>query len=176
MKKIIVLLLLSFSFLLISCNRDEVDVVRISLRQGVDTVEIHTEHVDAGARARALNQNLDVIVVSNNVDITTLGTYQIVYQTTYDNKTYQMIRIVHVVDQTPPTLTLNEGVDTIFIGQSWVDAGVIVTDNSLEQLSYTVTGTVNAMVAGTYEIIYETTDSSGNTGRVTRYVHVISPE
>jgi hypothetical protein len=83
---------------------------------------------------------------------------------------------VNVIDETPPVLELNPGVDTVFVGDDWTDAGVSVSDNSLEALDYTVTGEVDTLVAGKYEIIYSATDSSDNEGQVSRFLVVMDQE
>jgi large repetitive protein len=81
---------------------------------------------------------------------------------------------VTVVDDIPPTVTLNAGVDTIFIGSTWIDAGIQTSDNSEDPVTVEVLGMVNNMVAGEYAIIYEATDQSGNVTTVTRFVNVLS--
>jgi xanthosine utilization system XapX-like protein len=77
-----------------------------------------------------------------------------------------------VIDQTPPVLTLNLGIDTILVGEEWIDESATVIDNSNEAIEIVVTGSVNTSVAGTYEITYTATDSSGNTSSIKRFVTV----
>ena len=78
-----------------------------------------------------------------------------------------------VTDQTPPVITLNPGVDTIQLGQTWEDAGASVTDNSGETITIQVSGEVNSNVVGTYVITYIAIDSSGNRASINRHVNVI---
>ncbi len=68
---------------------------------------------------------------------------------------------------------MNLGVDTIKLGEDWQDASVTVTDNSLGEITLTVSGTVDTSTLGTYLITYTATDASGNTSSITRYVTVI---
>lgn len=150
--------------------------VNMELNPGIDTIEINTDFVDAGVEATVDGRNLSVNVVDGEVDTSTLGTYTITYEATYESKAYRLERHVYVIDETPPVLELNPGVDTVFVGDDWTDAGVSVSDNSLEALDYTVTGDVDTLVAGTYEIIYSATDSSDNEGQVSRFVVVMDQE
>jgi len=83
-----------------------------------------------------------------------------------------LVRIVTVVDETPPVLSLKPGIDTITVDETWVDEGIQATDNSQEELEIVVQGEVLPIV-GIYEITYRVLDSSGNVSTIKRYVHVI---
>lgn len=166
-KKIIIGLL--FLLVLSACKPQEYE---IKLFEGQDTVEINSEWEDMGAGLDlstywAFSDRRD-----GDVDTTTLGTYILTYHVNYRNESYQVSRVVIVVDQTAPEITLHPGIDSIEVGDTWEDAGAIVTDNSLEELDVTVEGAVDNMTAGTYEITYHAEDSSGNQSVVTRYVTV----
>ena len=161
---------------LASCSTPDENSLFMTLNPGIDTIGIHETHFDTGAKAQYGFKNLDVEVTENTVDSSTIGTYQIVYHATYLDYENTMIRYVTVVDDIPPTVTLQAGIDTIFVGGSWTDMGVLFDDNSDEQVNVLVRGTVNTSVEGTYEIIYEAVDQSGNVTIVTRYVNVLQPE
>jgi hypothetical protein len=140
---------------------------------GIDTVEIHTSHTDAGIIANVGQRVLSYNVVENEVDLSQLGVYVITYEVIHLEERYTLKRYVYVVDETPPVLLLNAGVDTIFVGDAWIDASVTATDNSLESLEVTVTGTVDITTPGVYPITYTASDSSGNTATIIRTVTVI---
>lgn len=148
------------------------DEIYLVLLSGVDTVEINSEWVDAGAKIIINDQESDIVTTST-IDIETLGIYEIVYQYTYLSITYEISRYVIITDQTPPVIELNLGVDTIKVGNIWIDSGVTVTDNSEEEIEVTVNGTVDINTIGTYLITYTATDSSGNSSSGKRYVTVI---
>ena len=169
MRKLQILIVLFVVVLLASCGEDE---LKIRLNNGMDTVEINTPWVDAGA---ILVTEFETLLVYSDdvVDITTVGEYEISYTISYEDTDYSITRHVIVVDQTPPELTLLEGVDTISINTAWIDGGCAVTDNSLEELTCSTTSVVDHTVAGVYEIIYTATDSSGNVGTITRMVTVV---
>lgn len=148
------------------------DEIYLMLLAGQDTVEIHEEWIDAGAKF-VLNDEEIPMVTLNTVNTSKMDIYLIVYTYEYMDETYQIFRYVAVLDQTPPQLELNPGIDTIVVGQTWDDSGVIVTDNSLEIITAEVSGNVDTSTTGTYQITYTATDSSGNTNQIIRYVTVV---
>lgn len=147
----------------------EIDFI---INEGQDTVEINTAWEDAGALF-IVDGEEEIIYSNDSIDTSKLGLYQINYEASHEDETYQLTRYVIITDQTSPVITLNPGVDTIQWRETWEDAGATVTDNSGEELTIQVSGTVDTDTVGTYEIIYEAEDSSGNTASVTRYVNVI---
>lgn len=149
--------------------------LEISLNPGVDTVEIFSNFIDAGAVATFGKKTIPVTVESY-VDITKVGQYFIYYSATYEGITVQIRRSVMVIDETSPILKLNSGIDTIILGKEWIDAGITIFDNSNEVLFADVYSTVNINAIGEYTVTYTVTDSSGNTSTIVRYVNVISEE
>ena len=170
-----ILLTLFLVFLLVGCAVYEGSDLSIELNPGIDTVEVNTEFIDAGATATLGRTTHRVTILENTVDVTTVGTYHIIYQTVYHDTVKTLTRKVDVVDQTPPVIELNPGVDTIIRGEIWEDAGVTVTDNSELDVTVTVSGNVINTIAGEYVITYTATDAFGNTSEITRYVHVVPP-
>jgi len=169
-KLLIIFLLLT----MISCvDIRDPQTLTLELNPGVDTVEINSDHNDAGANARLEGEAYPVEVINNNFDITQVGTYRITYQTTFGDRTLQVTRYVDVIDETPPTITLNPGVDTILINTQWLDAGVAVTDNSDLDVTIEINGQVSPTQIGEYQIIYTATDANGNEASIIRYVHVV---
>ena len=71
--------------------------------------------------------------------------------------------MVNVTDQTAPIITLiGASSISINVGDGFVDPGSRVSDNVDQNLSASVTGSVNTAVAGTYVLTYQAADSSGN--------------
>ena len=170
MKKLLLLLPIVLS--LISCSKT---VITTELEPGYDIVKVNSEWVDEGC---ILNENNDIytemIVKSNNVDTSTIGEYEVVYSLAYSSEDYICLRIVKVIDDIAPITILNAGIDTIIIGEEWIDAGVTVTDNYDDEVTVEITGIVSNNLVGTYVIIYTTTDSSGNSKSIERIVNVIN--
>jgi hypothetical protein len=155
-------------FILFGCGNSP----KLSLMPSKDTIEINSIWTDAGATITIDDE--EIIVYSlDTVDTTKLGIYRLDYIYEYKNTFYNTVRYVVVSDQTKPNISLNPGVDTILIGEEWIDAGASATDNSKENLNIVVTESVNNNVIGTYEIKYEATDSSGNKVTLIRYVGVV---
>jgi len=165
-------------FLLLSmtgCTDVSVDYISFELKSGIDTVELQENYIDPGATAYYGFKKLEVITVVNEVDTSRIGVYYIVYQVTYNDLTQTWVRKVTVVDETPPTITLNPGIDTILIGETWIDQGVTVSDLSQLDVTVIVTGQV-ASAVGRYEITYQATDYYGNMSELVRIVYVIDPQ
>ncbi len=173
MKKLTLLGIGLMLLTLSACQKTETAKVMV-INDGVDTVEINTSWEDSGAYL-LVGEEIFKATATGEVDLTTLGLYQINYFTDYEGIQYLTTRYVIVTDQTPPVIELLIGLDTITKGEPWTDAGATATDNSLEIIPVTVSGTVDTTTAGTYEIIYSATDSSGNTTSLTRYVTVVEP-
>jgi len=171
MKKLLLILIALILVTLSACNKDDISKVMI-INEGIDTVEINTTWEDTGAYLLVGEEKITASE-TGEVDITILGLYEINYYVDYEGIQYLTTRYVIVTDQTLPVIELNIGLDTITKGDIWNDAGALATDNSLEELTITVTGTVDTSTVGTYEIEYTTEDSSGNTVSLIRYVTVV---
>lgn len=179
MKKIIGLM---FLILLLSGCVPQAD---FTLEAGKDTIEVFENHVLNGCTATIDEVSYSMDVVENPVDTQVVGEYIVRYETEVNNSTYTCQRVVFVIDRTSPEATLNPGLDTIFIGQTWQDAGITVIDNYDQEIqvivnysSFGVDGG-NPMVflnTGMYEVEYTAIDESGNETRISRFVHVIEGE
>lgn len=146
----------------------------IELNPGVDTVEVNSVFEDAGATAYLNGNTYDQVVISQStLDITRVGSYSIVYQTSYGGQTKEVTRYVDVIDETPPVVTLKPGIDTIPLKGDWVDAGINAYDNSELDVQINIRGGVVDSQVGEYLITYTVTDAYGNQAVITRYVHVI---
>lgn len=173
MKKIGWIIVFVMLITLSSCITISSDNLEISLNPGVDTVEVGSAFIDAGASANYGFRTLTPTIIENTVDTSSVGVYEIIYEISYLDFVKSVTRMVTVIDHTPPVLTLNPGVDTIVVGQTWIDAGVAIDENSSDPVDLTVSGTVNSDVSGEYMITYHAEDASGNTSEIIRYVNVI---
>jgi len=151
-----------------------IDEILLVLMTGQDTVEINGEWIDTGAKLIVNNLEEFLMVTTNTINTTAIGLNTIIYTYEYNSEIYTITRYVMVVDQTAPELTLNLGVDTIVVGNNWIDGGVTTIDNSLGNVTVIVTGTVDTNTPGVYEITYTATDSSSNISSIIRYVTVIN--
>jgi hypothetical protein len=172
MKKIVFLIIFVFSlFSLFACG-EQTPIIIIKLNPSLDTIEVGTQYIDYGAKANYGLIDLEVIVLETNIDVQTVGVYHIIYEATYNNITKTIKRIVTVIDETPPVLKLNPGIDTILLGEIWIDEGVEVFDNSNNEVIINIFGEVLNEI-GEYIITYEAIDQSLNKSYIIRYVHVV---
>ena len=142
-------------------------------------LEVGSTYTDAGATASD-NYDGDIssqIVVVNNVDVNTLGSYTVTYSVSdsSSNAASAVTRTVNVVDQTAPTITiLGDNPVTIEAGSTYTDAGATATDNYNNDVtsSITASSTVDSNTIGSYTVTYTVSDASGNQATAVRTVIV----
>ena len=83
---------------------------------------------------------------------------------------------VEIFDESPPTITLLGGEEiTIGLGETYVDPGVEVSDNSTPEADIDVdvdTSALDVNALGDYPVVITATDASGNSATATRTVTV----
>lgn len=116
------------------------------------------------------------VKVAGSVDVTKLGTYKLVYTVSdSSSNTSKKTRVVKVVDREAPSIKLKGSKKiTIDVGEKYVEPGYRAFDNYDNDITKNVyvSGKVNVSKAGSYEITYNITDSSGNFAYVSRVVQV----
>ena len=129
------------------------------------TVECHTAFTDPGATASdaCAGDLTSSITVSGSVNPNVVGPYTLTYTVSDGSHTTSKNRTVNVVDTTPPVITIN-GANPIIVEchTSFTDPGATANDGCAGSFPATASGTVNANVPGTYTIIYNASDPSGN--------------
>ena len=149
------------------------------------TIECGSGFTDPGASAiDDVDGNISVDI-SNGVNATEVGTYEVIYTAT-DNSgnTSSEIRTVYVEDTSPPSIDLGPFASSPYgpfeLGDSgWnvMDGDVdlpYVTDNCDGTLDWTASES-NFTSPGTYTITFSATDSSGNIATGTISVILIDP-
>ena len=103
------------------------------------------------------------------------GDYTITYnvQDPTGNAATPVSRLVHVIDNTAPVITVTGVVSSVTVEchGSYTDAGATANDTCAGAVTPTTTGTVDANTVGTYTLTYTATDGV-NTSTATRVVHV----
>ena len=139
------------------------------------SITLGTTYNDSGASAvDALGNILTTSIISNNVNINVIGTYQVIYTATdsYSN-TANATRTVNVVDLDAPVITiLGDNPMTLQLNEVYKEDGATATDNYDSNVTVSISGLVNSSQPGVYTKTYTATDSSGNTGIATRVVNV----
>jgi surface protein len=136
---------------------------------------------DPGATATDDQDGYVPIQTTGTVDITTVGTYPIVYRATdTSGNTAEKTRIIRVVsiDTVPPVIALlGANPVTVLRGGTYTDAGATASDNFDGNLpsNIVVTNPVQTDTIGTYTVRYNVSDSAGNAAaEVQRTVHVVA--
>jgi hypothetical protein len=138
------------------------------------TLYVGDLYLDAGATAY---DNVDgelTVTVTGLVDTNKLGTYTQTYTAADTSGNIgSATRVVNVVDGQAPNVTLQgEAEITLYVGDSYLDAGATAYDNVDGELTVTVTGLVDTNHVGTYTLTYIATDNTGNIGTASRAITV----
>jgi hypothetical protein len=141
------------------------------------TVECHTAFVDPGAMASdaCAGDLTSAITETGSVNSNAVGSYTLTYMVSDGSHSASVSRTVNVVDTTAPVIALN-GANPITVEchTSFTDPGAIANDSCGGSFAATPSGTVNVNAPGTYTIIYNATDPSGNPAApVSRTVNVV---
>ena len=144
---------------------------------------LNDTYSDAGAIA---NDNVDGnisanINVTDNIDSTKPGVYNVIYTVTdAAGNSATATRTVNVdvvvTDTTPPEITLlGNNPETVEINTNYVDAGATALDDEDGDLTLEIISrdNIDTSKAGTYSVRYSVTDKAGNKARATRSVKVI---
>ncbi|HCS19688.1 MAG TPA: hypothetical protein DIW47_03845, partial [Bacteroidetes bacterium] len=152
-------------------------------KKGQDTVWVEKgyQYLDAGATAM---DNVDgdltgIMITSNPVDSTVVGTYVVRYNVSDmdGNAATEVTRIVIVTpDVTAPVITLNGPASVnVTVGTSYTDDGATAEDYYLQDLTGQMMfgDNIDLNVLGTYSYWYTVEDASGNKDSVAREVNVV---
>ena len=93
-----------------------------------------------------------------------------------ENESIACLASFNVKDITPPTIiVLGQNPASVYIGDSYSDAGATATDTVDGTVTTTViSNDLNTSTIGTYTITYSATDTAGNISTSTRTINVIS--
>lgn len=141
------------------------------------TINLLDEYKDEGATSSFRNEDIsNLIETENKIDINKVGSYEIIYKIGYKNKYKEIKRIINVVDNISPEITLKGKKElTIYLNTKYSDAGVNATDNYDGDITnkVEVDNNVNVDEIGEYLVNYKVADSSGNETTAKRVVKVI---
>ena len=131
------------------------------------TVEVGTTYNDSGATATDFyfGSLTSSIVTNNAVNAAVTGTYTVTYNVTdaAGNAATTVTRTVIVKDTQKPVITVSGANPlTVEVYSTFTAPTAVVNDNYCTGLTYTVTGSVNTNVIGTYTLTYNAVDCEGN--------------
>jgi PKD repeat protein len=130
------------------------------------TIEVYNTFNDPEATATS-NTGTDLtplIAKTGAVNMSQLGTYYITYSITDQfGFSATKTRTVIVNDVTAPVIVTNAGTSTIThqVGTPYLDP-ITITDNYWTSITHTRSGIINPNNPGTYNLVYNATDGSGN--------------
>jgi len=135
-------------------------------------VEVYGTYSDQGASAFD-DRDGDItsrIAAQSNLNTSVTGSYQVVYQVAdFAGNVALATRKVLVVDQTPPAIRLiGSSVVSAEVKTLYVDPGAEVTDNYDSSVMAKSQSNVDMSRVGTYEVVYQAVDSSGNQAQAIR--------
>ena len=116
------------------------------------TLEVNNEYKEIGYLT-----NAKVLEVSNNINTSKLGTYTVLYKYKKYNKIKETIRVVNIVDKTPPELDLIGNLEINNCSKSYQEEGYAAFDNYDGDLTQKVEKEIKDG-----KIIYKVKDSSNN--------------
>jgi hypothetical protein len=156
-------------------------IISITGFPSVDVAQ-NQSYIDAGATAVDETDNIVAVEVIAGlpVDTSTLGAHVITYRATDSagNASVATRRVNVVIDNTPPQIRLN-GLSnmTVIQGDTYSDAGATALDDLDRDVTVRVVSglPLNTGNTGTYTIVYEASDDSGNSSTLTRTILVVSP-
>jgi len=131
-------------------------------------VEVGSTYNELGARPIL---NLSKIKIEGNVDTSKIGTYEIKYNYLYSYIT----RTVNVVDTKEPVINLEGNLEINLVKDgTYVEPGFNAYDEYDGDLTanVVVSNNINTKESGSYEVLYQVEDSSGNKTTVSRKISV----
>lgn len=165
--------IISYDLVLEGSNKENyLEIPRIMINGDIVTkVEKGSLYNDLGAVASFNNENITDVIVANNVDTTTVGSYHVDYNVTYNNKHNFVRRTVIVADTMAPIITFNGDLTISYANLNNYNfmSDVTVTDSS----SYDIDVETNfTNLRGIYSIKYTAVDMYGNSSSKFRKVIV----
>lgn len=182
-KKILIISLIIISLIIISSiiyNTFYLDYIsNIELKligEDVITLNLDEEYKEQGAIAKFRNKDISkMIKINKNINNKKIGQYLVDYKIKYKNKTSKITRIVKIIDNIPPLITLNgKEKISLYEGEEYNEEGAVANDNYDGDISskIEIKNNLDINKEGNYEIIYNVSDTSGNMSSITRIVEV----
>lgn len=140
-----------------------------------ETVEYGKNYEDKGIKVYVRFKNIsNQVVIENNVDLSKLGEYNIIYKVPYLGKYKTYTRTVNVVDTEAPKIELKGDTNyQLQYGKEYEEPGFIAIDNYDGDVTKNVTVTKVEKDSNNYEEHYVVTDSAGNKADVVRNISIV---
>ena len=133
-------------------------------------IQQHDTYTEPGATA----DGGETVSITGSVNVDVLGNYTITYSAA-DNvgNTSVISRTVRVIDDVPATITLIGPNPLILsLGATFIDPGATSSGGEIVRM----TTSLNTLVAGDYNVTYNSIDKNSNVGTAVRVVRVVNNE
>lgn len=139
----------------------------IYLKKKVETINVNTKYSDTGYVSRNIFSNTtDQVQEKNNIDTSKVGDYKITYTIKYLIFKVKRTKIIHVVDNEKPIITLTGNQEAIVCpNKEYIEEGYTVNDNLDKDLNKKV-----KFKKYKDKIVYQVTDTSNNEGITERKI------
>ena len=131
----------------------------------ITEVYLNHSYVEKGADGYDRCGNDVTITITNNINTSVLGEYEVKYVAEDSEGTRATLirRVLVILDPNIPIISLNgESVITLDYGVPYVETASVYDNADGNTLDLVIIGSVNSNVAGTYILTYNATDSAGN--------------
>ena len=141
-------------------------------------ININEPYKELGAKIiiDGIDKSEEIKIDTNDLNTKKTGTYHVIYTYTINmNQIKTLYRTITVVDNEAPMLKLlGENIYTMLVNETYKEPGVLVSDNSNEELldKVEIENNINTRIPGTYQVKYTVKDSSGNETTKYRTVQV----
>ena len=144
-------------------------------------IELNDNYYEYGVKVVRNGEDISNLININksSLDTSKVGNYKVKYELLLDGNIEYIYRIVNVREYVKPQIIL-KGDEIVYLSlnDTYVEMGYEVIDNYDVGLNkkVSISGKVDTSIAGEYELLYSTVDSSGNMGSVKRLVIVKDSE
>lgn len=172
-KKVIAIIVFIFFGFFVFSFADPVELETVDTNQ-VETKELsididdNTFKIEVGSKIPKFVGKVDdgvKLEITNNINNKKTGTYKVIFKATDSKGTTKTIEHdFYVVDTTKPVITLNGGDEIVRINKTYKDKSAKATDNYDGDITNKIVtvNRVNTGKKGTYDVIYNVKDKSGN--------------
>ena len=142
------------------------------------SLNVNQEYKEEGAKAIIFNREIDGVIIKGKVDNLKVGDYKIqyIFKPKFLKNSVVKSRTIKVSDGDEPNIELDGDEEiSIYMGSKYKEPGFKASDAYDGDLTdkVVINNNVDIKKIGTYEIVYEVTDSSGNKASTKRIVKVI---
>lgn len=170
-RQLLFLLVFSLCFVLCACG--------VKVSQNVSAIEVGSQQIDWAKCITVENADkYEISVDASAVDLQTVGKYTVVY--TFTDKENSKVATKNltftVQDTTPPEIKARNNTTRVEQGDEYDLRSLVTVSDNYDALSVDdleITGDIDNMTIGSYEITYTVADAAGNKANLNLVVSVV---